>query len=149
MRYCLILFSIFIISCSPAVYYSEFQPTSDDYVWEREDIKSFKFTIDQKADYSVQLKVKYLTGFRWDTLQIQWNIKGYIDFQPAYLNRNILMISNGKHIGEASFDIWTIVDTLFENINLKKGDYSINLKHNMVEDDLPYITELGIEVVKK
>ena len=150
MRYIIfLLLSVVLLSCSSENYFSESQATSEDYTWDKSDMKSFNFDIDQTDNYDIQLNVKYLTGFRWDTLRLQWNTKRNIDFQHAFLNVNIAMIDpNGNHIGEAQFDNWHTDIYLTNNIHLKKGNYTINVKHNMAEDILPYVTDIGITIEK-
>lgn len=149
MRFLIVFLSLLLISCTSDKYHSEFQLTSEDYTWEKNDVKSFTFSVDEVTPYNINISVRYLTGLRWDTLRLQWNLQKSNETLVTFSSIEIPVIDqNGKHIGEANFDIWQTENCLKEKINLEKGDYTIRIKHCMPEEILPYITEIGIELDK-
>jgi gliding motility-associated lipoprotein GldH len=148
MRFAFYLFLLFTFaSCASEAYYESYVKTSNDFTWSREDVKKFEFQVKEKTAFRLKLKINYLTGFRWDTLNLKYNIDGPSNFHHEQIKINIPMKSiNGENLDQAKFDIWEKEFILHPIIILEKGSYTMNLVHDMPEDELACVTELGLQI---
>jgi gliding motility-associated lipoprotein GldH len=149
MKYLSLIFIAAFISCSTDNHFSEYQQTSDTYTWHKSDVKKFHFTAEKSEIFSIELHIKYLTGLMWDTLYLNWKISDISNPQKNFESiKTPVTDENGMHIGTPQFDTWHTQILLTDSISLNKGEYEISLKHDMVEEILPFVSEVGIVIDK-
>lgn len=149
MKHSLIIFFIFATSFFTACndIYRDFQSVKD-MKWYDTDVKTFNVTIPEDGNYDLIFAMRYSTGYPFTSLKI--NIK-QITPESKTLEKDAefsITDKNGKYIGDVTGQLWDIENVFSENTFLKKGKYSFKIKHNMNNNPVILVIDIGLIVRK-
>ncbi len=147
MKKTLLLISISIILSSCTDVYRDFQKV-EDMKWFKGDIKKFNVDIKEPGNYNIIFAFRYATLYPYRNIKItitkkQPNGKEYTknaEFQ--------VVDDENNYIGDVAGDIWDLENVISENEKLEKGKYEFEIEHNMDNDPVIVVMEIGLIIRK-
>jgi len=136
-------------SCSSDVVFEEYQTTSDNITWTKNDVKNFSFSIEEEGNYDIYFMLRYVTGYPWDIAHIAVemdDVEKKNSVQELFTFQ--LKDEEGNPLGDPSFDLWDIKQKYALDTLLREGVYYISIQHAMAIEPFPYVMELGVRVEK-
>lgn len=144
----LLFLTIATSSCNEKKIYDELDKNFPENRWQKEDAKTFEFTIDEEArNYDVNVHFAYFSEFQVNPVPMTVNIT-YPDKSQESKQINIVVRDKeGKETGECGGDFCDIREALVKNEALKKGIYKVSIKQDFNGGYLPNVNGIGIEVI--
>ena len=144
----LLFLAIATSSCNEKKIYDELDKNFADNRWQKGDVKTFEFTIDEEArNYDVNVHFAYFSEFQVNPVPMTVEIT-YPDNSQENKQINIVVKDKeGKETGECGGDFCDIREALFTNEALKKGIYKVSISQNFNGLYLPNVNGIGVEVI--
>ncbi|MBL4624104.1 MAG: gliding motility lipoprotein GldH [Flavobacteriales bacterium] len=155
MKTNILLFSFItlcLFSCQPENrVFIEHQELSPDIEWIKKDTREFKVPVEDKGlVYNLSLSFRYATGYAYQVAKVK-----VTETSPSgkeTVNKYELKVrdANGDYIGDPGFDIWDSEHLVESDKKFEEtGTYRYVIEHNMPEDPLNMVMEIGIILDKK
>lgn len=142
-----LVIGILLISCTPeGQIYNEHQDLSPEMTWKKKDSRKFEVAVeDISTNYEMSLSFRYAEGFPQKVMKVQvteTSPSGEIaEFEYDLKVRE----DNGDYIGEGSLDIWDSEHVVEKAKKYEeKGTYTYVIKHNMPQDPVQLVMEIGV-----
>lgn len=121
----------------------------DQMIWHADELIPFHFKIeDENARYNLKIELRYFYEITFDKLPVMMVIKSPDGKLITSVYQLKLKDANGKPLGDASGDLTDLTIPVQQALKMKKGYYSVFLKHGVMNMDLPGIIEMGLRVEK-
>lgn len=143
-------FILLMTSCDESIVYEEHTDPPGNLEWNRDDVLSFDIEIiDISIKYDQIIAFRHATGYAFSTCDIiieettpSGETNTY-DFSTITADRN-------EYIGEVSGDIYD-VEQIWRPAYIfpEKGTYHYEIRHNMTDDKIHMVMEVGMIVKKK
>lgn len=147
MRKLIFLLPIILLSACSGLWEYRSLHELKDHTWKKSEVLSYDAEISQDGTYDVFILFRHVQGFPYKDMGIHMEMNGNdIDLKQDVL---IPVIGeNKKYLGDGSVDIWDIEHKAFDELELKAGNYHIDLTHLMQQADLGLVMEVGIMIKK-
>lgn len=137
----------FIAACQSAVY--DHHIAIPSYTWERSNKLVYKIDIKEPLEKAtVWLNVRHATELPYPELLL--NVK--LTTPDGEKGTRALSVpikdKNGKNAGSGMGDMWDVKTIIQENASFKVGAYEIELSHQMPEDPVFMLVDIGVKVEK-
>ena len=122
----------------------------ENFKWDKPDKIHFETSIEQiDNQYDLFLNLRYIVGFPYKFLHLNIEITDP-DGKIKTNELSIQIISDEKkYIGDGAGSYWDIDYPIPEYPFDKKGNYKISIAHEMNENTLNWINEIGISIIAK
>lgn len=141
--------AVMMAACTQSTLLHHYEPVDDDG-WDRTDTLSYELpTIPKDGDYQISLGVRYNNFFPYEGL---W-IVAETSMKKPMLHRNDTLYfpiidEKGHPMGKGLSMMQA--DTLLTTLHFEEGQSGhIRLRHIMIREVVPGITDIGIKVRKK
>ena len=143
----IIAITINFIACQPEErIYVEHQELSPRLEWLKKDERVFKVPIkDNNIAYNMSLSFRYVSGFQHQFAKVK-----VTETSPSgkeTVNKYDLKVreDNGDYIGDPGYEIWDSEHIVESNKKYEEtGSYTYVIEHNMPDDPLNYVMEIGM-----
>lgn len=144
----IICLSFLLISCTEERYFEENQDFKDR-IWNMEETAEFNFKIDSvETPYRIKLNIRNTMDYPFRNLYIKYQLKDstYL-MEDKLLNLKLFEDKTGKPYGDHQSDIYSHQLTLQDSVYFhQKGNYKIELKQYMRENELKGMVSAGIRI---
>jgi gliding motility-associated lipoprotein GldH len=149
MKYTLFLFLILLIISGCNNIYNEHQDITN-MAWHRQNLLTFKANIPEPKEYTVNVHLRHTSHIQIGNIAVKLVISPENQPNEAITQELLIPIrdkTTGDLVGEAMGDI---CDTSFATkVTFKsKGAYTLTLEHQMEDDKVEAIMEIGISIEK-
>jgi len=127
--------------------YRSFQKI-EDMKWHKSDVKIFKVEIEESGNYDLTFAFRYATLYPFKNIKVtiaKKTPKGEILTKDAEF---MVVDENNKYIGDVGGDIWDLENYFAQNEFLEKGEYEFYIQHNMQNDPVIVVMEVGLIIEK-
>ncbi len=127
--------------------YRDFQSVKD-MKWYKKDVKTFEVTVPEDGNYDLIFAMRHSTGYPFTSIKINIEQKtpdGKIFEKDAEFP---VADENGNYIGEVTGQLWDIENVFSGNTFLKKGKYIFKIRHNMNNNPVILVIDIGLIVRK-
>jgi len=141
----IIIISISFSACTET--YRSFQKV-EDMKWYKNDVKIFKVDIKESGNYDLTFAFRYATLYPFKDIKItiaKKTPKGEVLTKDAEF---MVVDENNKYIGDVGGDIWDLEKSFAQGEYLEKGKYEFYIQHNMVNDPVIVVMEIGLIIEK-
>lgn len=137
--------SVILSSCTDL--YRGFSKVKD-LKWYKSDAK--KFTVDIKKDgyYDLIFAFRYATAYPYNNIKVIISKKNPSGEEFSKEAEFIVVDDNNNYIGDVAGDIWDLENPFDVNEFMKKGLYEFTIEHNMINDPVIVVMEIGLIVRK-
>ena len=155
MKNTILLFAIIsagLISCQPENrVFIEHKELSIDLEWLKADSREFKVPVtDNSLTYDLSLSFRYATGFAYQVAKVKVTETSPSGKETIKEYDLKVREENGDYVGEPGYDIWDSEHTVEPNKKYEEtGTYTYVIQHNMPEDPLNMVMEIGVILDKK
>lgn len=137
-----------IISCNQDKIYSEFHNDFKKNRWNNSDVQDFDFTIEEEANYDVQLEFSHVYDYQFSHVPLSIEIV-FPNGKKIQEEINLQIKDElGKHLADCSGDICDLYKVIKKNILFEKGNYKIKLSNSFANKYLPNVIGVGITIKK-
>jgi len=140
----LLVFGIMLLfSCNET--YRDFQDVKD-MKWYRSDVKTFHVNIPEDGFYDLYFAFRHSTGYPFTSIKVsveQTTPDGNVLTKDAEF---LTADENGNYIGEVTGQLWDLQELFSANTELKKGEYTFKISHNMNNDPVILVIDVGLIV---
>jgi gliding motility-associated lipoprotein GldH len=144
----IICLSFLLISCTEERYFEDNQDFKDR-IWNMEETAEFNFKIDSvETPYRIKLNIRNTMDYPFRNLYIKYQLKDstYL-MEDKLLNLKLFEDKTGKPYGDHQSDIYSHQLTLQDSVYFhQKGNYKIELKQYMRENELKGMVSAGIRI---
>ena len=153
MNRVLIIFAITtgLISCQlGGRIYVKHQDLSPQLEWLKKDTREFKVPIkDINIAYNMSLSFRYVFGYQYQFVKVKVTETSPSGKETVKEYDLKVREDNGDYIGKAGLDIWDSDHLIEPNKKYEEaGSYTYVIEHNMPNDPLTFVMEIGI-ILKK
>jgi gliding motility-associated lipoprotein GldH len=149
----LLAITISLIACQPENrVFIEHQELSPDFEWLKKDKRSFTVPVKSGVDYNLSLSFRYTTGYQYKVGRVKVTETSPSGAIQVYEYDLKVREANGDYIGDPGLDIWDSEHVVATNKQYKEtGNYTYILEHNMPQDPMNFVMEIGVilDVVKQ
>jgi len=138
--------SFILSSCNSSSVFKD-RKTFSDLVWKKQDKVVFNFEIKKEAKYNIFLDCRYIDGYPYNIMKLNYNIVGNKNKKYKSL---IFAIKdkNGLYIGDQMGDFIDFSRTIVKDTLLPIGTYQISIEENTSPKSLAFVMEMGIHIDK-
>ncbi|WKK75430.2 gliding motility lipoprotein GldH [Marivirga salinae] len=143
------IFLVFLfLSCTEERYFED-NHDFKDRIWNMEESAEFNFEIDSvELPYQIKLNVRNTMDYPYRNLYMKYRLKDstYL-MEDKLLNLKLFNAKTGKPYGDHQSDIYSHQLILQDSVYFpKKGNYKIELKQYMRENELKGMVSAGIRI---
>lgn len=138
---------ISLAACQPeGRVYIEHQELSPQLEWLKNDVREFKVPIEDNSQaYNMSLSFRYINGYQYQVaiVKVTETTPGGIETTKEYELK--VREDNGDYIGEPGLEIWDSEHLIEPNKTYEEtGTYTYVIEHNMPDDPLNFVMEIGV-----
>ncbi|MBL4651905.1 MAG: gliding motility lipoprotein GldH [Flavobacteriales bacterium] len=144
--------SISLLACQPENrVFIEHKDLSPDLEWLKTDTREFKVPVtDNSLTYDLSLSFRYASGYAYQYAKVQVTETSPSGKEITSEYDLKVREANGDYIGDPGFDIWDSEHLIVPNKKYQEtGTYTYIIEHNMPENPLNMVMEIGIILDKK
>lgn len=139
---------VMLAACNGKDVYSETDRYFEDNRWEKSDIKTYEFEIEQSATpYELSVFLSHVYGYQFDSAPMIAEIT-YPDGSLSSVKFDFRFKENDKELGECAGDFCDLSQAIPVEKPLVAGKYKLRLMHNFNAEFLPNILALGLRVTQ-
>lgn len=141
-----VMLAFMLFSCDNQTIYKQFDSNFEHNRWQRADVRSYEFTVEQAKAYDLFIDFSYVAGVQFAQIPITVEITtpdGKITQESNVLQTKD---SQGDESGDCAGDYCDLRHTVFQKKELEKGNYKIRLKNEFNNAFLPNVIGIGIRV---
>lgn len=137
-----------LFSCTEERYFED-NHDFDNRIWTMDETAEFNFEIDSlELPYQIKLNIRNTIDYPYRNLYIQYRLQDSTSLiEENLVNVNLFEAKSGQPYGTHQSDIYShqlvLQDSVFFN---EKGNYKIELKQYMRENELEGIVSSGIRI---
>lgn len=146
--YSLSILIFIFFSCTEERYYED-NHDFKDRIWNMEETAEFNFEIDSvELPYQIKLNVRNTMDYPYRNLYINYRLKdSTFLMEDKLLNLKLFEAKTGKPFGDSQSEIYSHQLILQDSVYFhKKGNYKIELKQYMRENELKGMVSAGIRI---
>ncbi len=142
----LLAMSLSLATCQPENrVYIEHQELSPDFEWLQKDKRTFKVPVKSTLDYNLSLSFRYTTGYQYEVGRVKVTETSPSGVVQVYEYDLKVREANGDYIGNPGLDIWDSEHVVAANKKYEEtGTYTYILEHNMPQDPMTFVMEIGV-----
>lgn len=137
-----------LTACSSAVY--DHHISLPNYTWERGNKLVYKIDIKEPIENAkVWLNVRHATELPYTELLLNVKLTTPSGEKGTREMRIPTKNAAGKNIGSGMGDLWDINTVLEEKTSFQAGAYEIELSHQMADEQVFMLVDIGIKIEKE
>lgn len=137
-----------LVGCQSPIY--EHHIKLPNYTWDRSNKLVYKITLDKAVENAqVWLNIRHATELPYPELLLNVKLSTPQGEKGTRQMRIPTKNAEGKNIGKGMGDLWDIEAPIEENANLQAGNYEIELSHQMADEQVFMLVDIGVEVRAK
>lgn len=147
MKRTLLLFaaSLLLASCTKTVY-KEYNTDLVGNRWQKNDVKTFNFTLDESGVYDIAVDFSHVYGTQFPSLPLK-----VVLVKPDQSRETVdylmqLRDSEGTELGDCTGDYCDLREPVFIKKELKAGNYQVSVAHAFDYEFVPNVLGIGIRV---
>jgi len=146
LKYFAIFAVVALFSCDKNTVYKQFDSNFDENRWQRSDIRSYEFNVEQAKAYDLFIDFSYVAGVQFAEIPVTVEITtpdGKVSEE-----KNILQTKDaeGNDAGDCAGDYCDLRHAVFTKRELASGNYKIRLKNEFNNEYLPNVIGIGIRL---
>ncbi|HEY0046489.1 MAG TPA: hypothetical protein VGB44_07255 [Flavobacterium sp.] len=135
-----------LISCGDNSVHSEFDKDFPDNRWQRNDVRSFDFTLEKAGSYDLAIDFSHVYGMPFKAVPLTILLKSPDGANEVHNINLALSDDNGKVLSDCAGDYCDLRQTFLRNKQLPAGNYTISIKNEFDHEYLPNIFGVGIGI---
>ncbi len=144
---CALFLALLLWSCDGNVTYKKFVDDFPENRWEKSDVKTYDFKIEQAGNYDLLIDFSHVYGMQFAQLPINVTLTNPDKTATTEKFALELRDKDGKDLGDCSGDYCDLRQAVFENRKLEAGNYIVTLANGFDFEYFPNVIGLGIRVV--
>lgn len=135
-----------LAACNSHTVYKEYV-SLPGYVWERSNALQLTANVEQALPRAnVWLNVRCGTAYPYANLDLQLTTTAPNQAPHSQAISVPLRDANDKNLGSGMGDMWDVAYPLATNVSLPQGTYTYQLRHNMPNDQVLMLVDVGIQI---
>ncbi len=142
-----LVMTISLISCQPGNReYVNYKDLSPGLKWLSEDVREFEVPVENTdMTYNMILSFRYVSGFSHEVLKVKVTEISPDGNESVQTYELKIRDKNGDYIGDPALEIWDSEHLVEKNKKYKeRGVYTYRIKHDMPDDPLTSVLEIGL-----
>ena len=133
-------------SCGGNAIYKEYV-SLPGYVWSKSNTVVLNATLDKAVpNANVFINVRYGTAYPFESLVVALKTTTPSKKSSTQSYTIPLRDANDKNLGSGMGDMWDVPFIVAKNTALEAGTYTYELSHQMPDDDIPMLVDMGIQI---
>ena len=147
-NYFLILtIAIGLSACNGNKIYSKFDKDFDENRWNRNDVRTFEFSVEKEQEYDLIIDFSHVYGYQFDKVPLKMVLTDSAGNKTVEQIKLDILNDEGHDNGNCDGDYCDLYDTVFQNQKLKPGKYKVEVTNEFNHEYLPNVIGLGIQVL--
>lgn len=137
---------VLLASCGSDAVYKEYV-SLPGYVWSKNNTVVLKAALDKPLpNANVFINVRYGTAYPFESLVVVLKTTNPAQKTDTHNYTIPLRDANDKNLGSGMGDMWDVQFPIGKNIALEQGTYTYELSHQMPDNDIPMLVDMGIQI---
>jgi len=117
-----------------------------DKRWEKKDIQTFEFTIEDDITADVAVLFSHVSETQYDEVPLAVTIQDPTGKKETIETKLVLKDASGKELSDCVGDVCDLITAVKEGISMQKGTYIITLQNKTKLPYLPNVLAVGVTI---